>query len=190
MGYQGLGIIPILLLIIVPIVLVLSIIWIISVVVVLIALIRRKPNTLLVKIASAYLFTPFVLILMCAGKYGYDRLCYFLPVKDYDQIYLGGGTFTMGDSKHVDTVQSNFPEAPVHEVTVSPFFMDESEVTIREYDRLMGKRKNWHRYNPKTPVGNITWSEALLYCNERSKSEGKDTAYIYRPPAGKFLTMR
>lgn len=33
-------------------------------------------------------------------------------------------------------------------------------------------------------VENVTWFDAVLYCNERSKRDGKDTAYSYSAITG------
>jgi uncharacterized protein (TIGR02171 family) len=61
------------------------------------------------------------------------------------------------------------------------FFMDKTEVTQALYDSLMGR-------NPATtvfglgaglPVYNVTWYDAVLFCNERSKRAALDTVYAY-----------
>lgn len=61
------------------------------------------------------------------------------------------------------------------------FFMDKTEVTQARYESLMGR-------NPATatfglgadyPVYNVTWYDAALFCNARSKAEGLDTVYVY-----------
>lgn len=49
-------------------------------------------------------------------------------------VYLAGGAFRMGDdtSNHVD-------QRPVHEVFVSPFYIDEHEVTNRQFQRFVAR---------------------------------------------------
>ena len=48
--------------------------------------------------------------------------------------YIPGGTFQMGDTNTIF-----YYEQPVHNVTVSSFYMDTTEVTQADYLSLMGK---------------------------------------------------
>jgi formylglycine-generating enzyme required for sulfatase activity len=106
---------------------------------------------------------------------------------------IPGGTFMMG---------SNGPfheqdEIPVHNVTISPFFMDSTEVTQADYKLLMGVEP-WVDYKPvgalakypgaknNLPVWYMTWNDAALYCNQRSKRDGLDTVYKYKKLNGIF----
>jgi formylglycine-generating enzyme required for sulfatase activity len=91
---------------------------------------------------------------------------------------VAGGTFTMGSS---DTSVDVSPiERPAHTVTVSGFFMDTTEVTQQSYLEIMGKNPAMHNSgDSRLPVDHVTWCEAALYCNKRSKLAGKDTVYSY-----------
>ena len=84
-------------------------------------------------------------------------------------VLLPGGTFTMGD-RHGD------PDETEHTVTVSPFCIDVTEVTQREYERLMGDNPSKFR-KPDNPAEQIRWSDAVRYCNARSREEGLTPAY-------------
>lgn len=98
---------------------------------------------------------------------------------------IPGGTFIMG-SEHGDP-----GEMPIHEVTLSPFFADSTEVTQIDYATLMHVEP-WLGYEgfypggvgPFRPVWYITWCDAVLYCNERSKRDGLDTVYSYSAITG------
>ena len=84
--------------------------------------------------------------------------------------YLPGGTFQMG--------QAGVPYAlPVHNVTVSSFYMDSTLVTQADYFSLMGVNPSNFTGDSKRPVEMMTWFDAVLYCNKRSQSDGKDTVY-------------
>jgi formylglycine-generating enzyme required for sulfatase activity len=83
---------------------------------------------------------------------------------------IAGGTFAMGIAGTVDTV---------HNVTVSGFYIDTTEVTQADYRAVMGRNPAIHSNNLKKPVENVTWFDAVLYCNAISKLEGIDTAYTY-----------
>jgi formylglycine-generating enzyme required for sulfatase activity len=83
-------------------------------------------------------------------------------------VLLPGGTFIMGDEDEID--------APPHEVIVSPFYIDTYLVTQEQYEKLMGD--NPSRWKGKTnPAEQMRWSDAVRYCNARSKAEGLEPYY-------------
>ncbi len=84
-------------------------------------------------------------------------------------LLLPGGTFTMGDAN------GEIDETP-HKVTVSPFYMDVYEVTQINYMRLMDDNPS-RKKGKMNPVEQIRWSDAVKYCNARSKAEGLEQAY-------------
>ncbi|MBN2136582.1 MAG: formylglycine-generating enzyme family protein [Sedimentisphaerales bacterium] len=85
-----------------------------------------------------------------------------------EMVLLAGGRFTMGDAKEVD--------AAPHEVAVSSFYMDKRLVTQAEYERVMGKNPSrWKA--PGNPVEQVRWSDAVRYCNARSRLEGFEPCY-------------
>jgi formylglycine-generating enzyme required for sulfatase activity len=90
-------------------------------------------------------------------------------------IAITGGTFQMG--------QTGLAE-PVHSVTLSQFKISNTLVTQREFKRVMGVAPSMITGDPSLPVENVTWFDAVLYCNHRSKLEGKDTVYSYSSSVG------
>jgi formylglycine-generating enzyme required for sulfatase activity len=85
-------------------------------------------------------------------------------------VLVEGGTFKMGSSNR-DT-----EEKPVHEVTVSSFYMGIYEVTQKEWVEVMGANpSDWK--DDSFPVGRVSWQDALEYCNKRSQKEGLTPAY-------------
>lgn len=85
-----------------------------------------------------------------------------------EMVLIPGGTFTMGDKDE--------PDAPPHEVTVSPFYMDKHLVTQSQYQKAMGD--NPSRWKAETnPVESVRWSDAVKFCNARSKLEGLEPCY-------------
>jgi formylglycine-generating enzyme required for sulfatase activity len=81
---------------------------------------------------------------------------------------LPGGQFTMGDKDE--------PDAPPHEVVVSPFLMDKHLVTQEHYQQLMGDNPSRWK-DPKNPVEQVRWSDAVKFCNARSQKEGLTPCY-------------
>ena len=88
-----------------------------------------------------------------------------------NMVYVEGGTFLMGseNGEYVD-------EKPVHEVTVSSFYMGKYEVTQEEYQAVMGSNPSGFRGNNR-PVENVSWYDAVEYCNRLSKKEGLTPCY-------------
>jgi formylglycine-generating enzyme required for sulfatase activity len=89
-------------------------------------------------------------------------------------ILVEGGTFTMGSPASEKMRGSN--EGPQHEASVSNFYLGKYEVTQKEWTAVMGTNPSTHKGND-LPVENITWYEAVRYCNERSVKEGLTPAY-------------
>jgi len=98
---------------------------------------------------------------------------------------IPAGTFMMGSTN------GDAGETPVHQVTLSAFFMDSTEVTQADFVSLL-KTKPWIGYDGVSggqdsnshPVWNIGWFDAVAYCNARSKRDGFDTVYSYKSLKG------
>lgn len=156
---------------------------------------RPNPGAVLSRVAASDTLTAF--------KYGYYPTT--MVVADLDANGVGvslermprdsivppgmkripGGTFMMGS-------EAGDPnETPVHEVAVSSFFMDSTEVSQMDYRSTL-KVEPWLGYDgfyaggvdPYRPVWYIHWFDAVLYCNERSKRDGLDTVYSYSSITG------
>ncbi len=70
-------------------------------------------------------------------------------------------------------------ERPAHDVRFTyDFWLDSTEVTQASYDSLMGTNPS-SAVGPSYPVENVTWFDAVLYCNARSRRDGFDTVYDY-----------
>jgi len=98
------------------------------------------------------------------------------PIK---MIYVKGGCFDMGDWEG----EGDDDERPMHEVCVSDYYIQETEVTQELYEAVMGHIPAW-RYNktmprdPKDPVTYVSWhivNEFILELN-------KITGGFYRLP--------
>jgi formylglycine-generating enzyme required for sulfatase activity len=84
-------------------------------------------------------------------------------------VLIPAGRFMMGSDAQQDA-------APVHEVTISPFYMDRFEVTQAFYERVMGKNPA-RRKGQQNPVERVRWTDALKFCNARSAEEGLTPCY-------------
>ncbi|GBU26780.1 serine/threonine protein kinase [Treponema sp. R8-4-B8] len=89
-------------------------------------------------------------------------------------VRIQGGTFTMGSPSSEPSRNSN--EGPQHQVTVSSFYMGRYEVTQKEYQEVMGTNPSNFK-GDNLPVEQVSWYDAIEYCNKRSQKEGLTPAY-------------
>ena len=103
-----------------------------------------------------------------------------VPPVPPDMALIPAGSFTMGDSLDNDT-----NALPMHTVYVSAFYIEKYEVTKSLWDTV----HEWavaHGYSfeyagqgkeTNNPAQNMTWYDAVKWCNARSEREGRVPAY-------------
>lgn len=88
-------------------------------------------------------------------------------------VLIKGGSFQMGSP---ETEAWRGEDELQHKVTVNDFYMSKFELTQEEYEAVMGiNPSNFKGEN--LPVENISWLDAIIYCNARSKKESLTPAY-------------
>jgi len=85
-------------------------------------------------------------------------------------VLIPAGRFRMGSA------DGKPDEAPVHEVSLDAFLMDRTEVTQQEYEKLVVGNPS-HFKGPNRPVEQVSWADAAMYCNLRSRDEGLQPCY-------------
>lgn len=83
-------------------------------------------------------------------------------------VLVRGGTFQMGGTSG--------NEHPIHTVTIGDFLLASHEVTQAEWEALMGSNPSF-KHGARRPVDQISWEDAIAYCNARSQAEGLRPCY-------------
>ena len=65
------------------------------------------------------------------------------------------------------------------EFSFSAYSVSATGVTQAAYAEALGGMPDQPKDAPENPVVNVSWFDAVLFCNELSKSMGLDTAYVY-----------
>ena len=95
--------------------------------------------------------------------------------------FVPGGSFLMGAPDN--DAQASKDEKPQHQVTLSPFWMDEREVTIAQYKLCVADgdceapftKTDYN--NPQKlnhPMNYISWEQAAAYCAWVAQKTGRD----------------
>ena len=87
-----------------------------------------------------------------------------------EMVAIPAGWFEMGSAKGASN------ETPTHRVWVDSFLMDKYEVNQEQYTKLVGVNPSSFKGADK-PVDTVTWTDAVLYCNLRSKAEDLEACY-------------
>ena len=107
-------------------------------------------------------------------------------------IQISGGTFRMGSARGLPI------ERPTHQVTVNSFEIASTEITQKFYKEVMEENPSLFK-NEYFPVLNVSWYDALVFCNQLSIYEGLTPCYSvdgktnpsewgYKPHENGYLT--
>lgn len=88
-------------------------------------------------------------------------------------VLIKGGTFQMGSS---ESEAWRSADETQHTVTVSDFYMSKYELTQKEYEEITGSNPS-NFSGEDLPLENISWLDAVAYCNARSEKDGLIPVY-------------
>jgi formylglycine-generating enzyme required for sulfatase activity len=96
-------------------------------------------------------------------------------------VSIPAGTFTMGSPA---SEPNRDDKETQHSVTLSSFKMSKYQVTQEQYQAVMGSNPSYFSSDPqagetqgKRPVEQVSWYDALVFCNRLSIKEGLKPAY-------------
>lgn len=88
-------------------------------------------------------------------------------------VLIKGGSFQMGSP---DSEAWRSADETQHSVTVSDFYMSKYELTQKEYEEITGNNPSNFK-GDDLPLENISWLDAVAYCNARSEKDGLIPVY-------------
>ncbi|MDR2149612.1 MAG: SUMF1/EgtB/PvdO family nonheme iron enzyme [Spirochaetaceae bacterium] len=90
-------------------------------------------------------------------------------------LLIEAGTFVMGSPDYEEGRYKD--EGPQHQVTISrPFYMSTTEINQREWMEIMETNPSQFK-GDDLPVEQVSWFDALEYCNRRSALEDLNPVY-------------
>ncbi len=94
----------------------------------------------------------------------------YLPQEKEELEFIQGGTFSMGNNG------SYAHELPIHSVAIEDFYISRYPISQKHYERIM-KYNPSHFKGKEDPVEQVTWYDAIMFCNLLSTEEGFQEYY-------------
>lgn len=110
-----------------------------------------------------------------------DKILSLPPLKNSIGVELKlipAGTLQMGS----DDGQKD--EMPAHQVRITkPFYIGVYEVTVAQWKAIMGSVPSYSRKEDASPVGDVSWDDAIEFCQKLSAlPEERKAGRVYRLP--------
>jgi formylglycine-generating enzyme len=114
------------------------------------------------------------------------------PVHALEMVLVEGGTFMMASD-----AEDQYAPQPIHRVTLDSFYMSKYEVTIEKWRQFVqdsGIDFDWERNSrgvspvsqdspcERCPILNVSWYQAVQFCNWLSEQEGLTPCYSRSGP--------
>jgi len=109
----------------------------------------------------------------------------------FNMIFVEGGTFLMGATEEQESASSN-REHPVHPVTLSDFYIGQTQVTQELWQAVMGNNPSINNKSNQQPVENITWYDCQDFICKLNELTGKafrlptEAEWEYAARGGKY----
>ena len=91
----------------------------------------------------------------------------------FTMIAVEGGTFQMGATSEQGG-DADIDEKPVHSVTLSDYYIGETEVTQELWQAVMGSNPSNFSENPQRPVEMVSWNDCQEFITQLNQLTGKN----------------
>lgn len=103
---------------------------------------------------------------------GKDKV-YTVKGVSFKMIAVKGGTFTMGATSEQTGVDSEESELPTHSVTLSNYYIGETEVTQELWSAVMGSNPSRFTGNMQRPVEMVSWYDCQTFISKLNELTGE-----------------
>ena len=91
---------------------------------------------------------------------------YYVNGVQFNMVYVTGGTFKMGS-------EESAIEEPIHDVTLSDYYIGETEVTQELWCAVMGNNPSYHLDSEHLPVEKVSWDDCQEFIRKLNELTGK-----------------
>lgn len=103
----------------------------------------------------------------------FENCTYTVNGVEFTMVAVKGGTFMMGATEEQGTdAQDN--EQPAHQVTLSDYYIGETEVTQELWQAVMGENPSHDTTSNQNPVERVTLMDCLQFAAKLSNLTGED----------------
>ena len=92
---------------------------------------------------------------------------------EFKMIKVEGGTFSMGATSEQSSA-AFAGEKPVHRVTLSDYYIGETEVTQELWEAVMGSNPSCFKGNDQRPVESVSWNDCQEFIKKLNQLTGKE----------------
>jgi len=132
-----------------------------------------KPNFSKLRLGNVKLILAAIFLILISASTLAGEKTYITTSSNMEFVLVKGGTFKMGNTFGEDAFEDEFP---VHSVTLSNYYIGTYEVIQTEWVAVMGSNPSSFKADNK-PVENISWFDAVTFCNKLSTREGLTPCY-------------
>ncbi|MDY4932253.1 MAG: SUMF1/EgtB/PvdO family nonheme iron enzyme, partial [Candidatus Onthomorpha sp.] len=110
---------------------------------------------------------------------------------EFKMIKVEGGTFSMGATSEQGS-DARYNEKPVHSVTLSDYYIGETEVTQELWEAVMGSNPSHYKGNNQRPVEFVSWNDCQEFIKKLNQLTGKkfrlptEAEWEYAARGGKY----
>ena len=91
----------------------------------------------------------------------------------FKMVKVDGGTFTMGATEDEDADYQVFKGSPKHQVTLSKYWIGQTEVTQELWAAVMGSNPSTDQSNLQYPVNSISWEDCATFISQLNQLTGQ-----------------
>ena len=100
-------------------------------------------------------------------KVAYKNKTFTVNGVSFNMVYVAGGTFQMGSN------DGGSDEQPVHSVTLSDYYIGQTEVTQELWQAVMGSNPSYSRFKgAKNPVNDVSWNDCQEFISKLNSLTG------------------